>query len=272
MSDSWVARNGTTFNASSPGHLKVATLDYLLKQNVNIIVGHPQIVENDYDRAIMTDTPDALGYLRIAGANPYEVAHLFKILEVRLDAGHRLFMAYLNRNPAVDEAIKKNGWLEYDFAPMKKEMQRSPGFPDYRPGTRIDFTSADANKYLWYGWAAASQPYRWTNRPHAAISFHLDVPAASQLEMNLEPFIVQLALPKQRVTIQLNGTTLTTWDLTEGQIQTRSVDLPLALLRSDNVLTFDLPDAKSPVTLGVGEDTSLLAINVRWLQILPKGQ
>jgi hypothetical protein len=31
--------------------------------------------------------------------------------------------------------------------------------------------------------------------------------------------------------------------------------------------TFDLPDAESPLTLGVGADSSLLAIDVKWMQL-----
>lgn len=114
-------------------------------------------------------------------------------------------------------------------------------------------------------------PYRWSNRPRAAITFHLEQAVPCKLEIGLQAFIVPPAHPKQKVTVVLNGTTLTIWELKQPGIQTHSVELPAGILRQDNVLSFDLPDAESPMVLGVGEDSSLLAIDVRWLQITPNG-
>jgi len=267
LNDRWVVRNGVTFNADLPGHQRIATWDYLMERRVNLIVSHPQIVRNDFDSSMMTDTPDAFGHLKIFGANPYQVAHMMKILEVRLDPEHRLFLAYLNRNAKVDEAIKRNNWIEHDFDPMKKEMKREPQFPTYAMGERVDFSSPLSDKYLWYGFAVAAPPYRWTNRPHAAISFHLNEVVAGTLRINLQPFIVPATHPRQRVTVQLNGKPLTSWNLEVPKIETYEVDLPLEQLKEDNVLSFDFPDAESPLKIGVGADTSLLAIDVKWMQI-----
>lgn len=267
MNDRWVARHGTSFNVQFPGHQRVAPLDYLIERDVNLIVGHPKIVDNSVAVASLTESPDAFGDLRIFGANPYKVAHLLKILEVRLDSEHRLFLGYLNRSSAVDAAISRNGWREYDFDPMKNEMAKRPEFPSYKLEKRIEFASSEADKFLWYGWAPAAPPYRWTNRPRAAITFHLDQAVPCKLEISLQPFIVPHAHPKQKVTVVLNGTTLIAWELVEPRIQTYSIELPVGILRQDNVLSFELPDAESPVALGVGEDSSLLAIDIRWLQI-----
>jgi arabinofuranosyltransferase len=60
LNDRRVVRNGVTFNVDLPGHQRIATWDYLMQRRVNLIVGHPQIVGNDFDSSTMTDTPDAL--------------------------------------------------------------------------------------------------------------------------------------------------------------------------------------------------------------------
>jgi hypothetical protein len=271
MSDRWVARHGIAHDKENPAHQKLATLDYLIEREVNIIVGPIRIVDNGFSRALITDSPEAFGYLKILGSNPYKVAHLLKILEVRLDSEHRLFLAYLTKSKIIDEAIKRNGWTEYNFDPMKAETNRRPNFPTYELGSRIDLTSSEADNYLWYGWSKSMPPYRWSNRPRAAITFHLEQAVPCKLEIGLQAFIVPPAHPKQKVTVVLNGTTLTIWELKQPGIQTHSVELPAGILRQDNVLSFDLPDAESPMVLGVGEDSSLLAIDVRWLQITPNG-
>ncbi|HKZ02944.1 MAG TPA: hypothetical protein VJ180_11920, partial [Pyrinomonadaceae bacterium] len=271
MSDRWVARHGVSFNPGFPGHQRVAPLSYLIERDVNLIVGHPMIVDNGFAISRLTESPDAFGYLKLFGANPYKVAHLLKILEVRLDPESRLLLGYLNRSATVDAAIKRNGWREYDFDPMKSELARRPEFASYN-FEKIEFASSEAERFLWYGWAPAVPPYRWTNRPQAAIAFHLDHVVPCTLQINLQPFIVGQAHRKQKVTVVLNGTTLTSWELKEPTIKTYSLKLPVAILRQDNVLSFDLPDAESPLTLGVSEDSSLLAIDVRWLQILSESK
>jgi hypothetical protein len=142
-----------------------------------------------------------------------------------------------------------------------------PEFPAYSFGRRIDFSSVVAEGYLWYGWSGAEPSSRWTNRGEAAIVFSVGAVRACVLHLNLAPFLAPPALVSQRVQLKLNGKPLATVEFSQPQPREYQFELARDLLRKDNVLSFDLPDAQSPKSMGVSEDGRLLGINVQWMQI-----
>ena len=69
------------------------------------------------------------------------------------------------------------------------------------------------------------------------------------------------------VKIKVNGQLIASMTLNEPESKVYSVLAPSSLLRENNVLTFELPDADSPHYLGVSNDTRLLGINVQWIKL-----
>ena len=154
---------------------------------------------------------------------------------------------------------------EPDISPSVKSDV--PHFPAYAFGRRISFDTAAADEYLWYGWSGREPSARWTDRGSAAIVFSLDAVRTSVLRLEMAPFVAPPQLASQTVRIKINGRPLASLALSNPQQGEYSFELPGDLLRKDNVLSFELPNAQSPKSIGVGEDARLLGVSVRSMQI-----
>ena len=132
---------------------------------------------------------------------------------------------------------------------------------------RIEFSRSTAEPYLWYGWSGSEPQFRWTNGREAAIVFGLDEISDAELLMKAAPLLMANKLDQQRVTIRLNDQPLTTLTLTQAVAQELSVPLPKEMLRTNNTLIFDLPDARTPQSLGMNRDPRKLALAVFWMEV-----
>ena len=137
---------------------------------------------------------------------------------------------------------------------------------------RIDFSRKSADLYLWYGWNENGGEYRWSEGNEAAVVFGLDNVADAQLLMKFTPFIVEGKLNEQRISVKLNGQLLETLILKDPSPREYSRTLPKELLQLNNVLTFELPDARSPKELKLNDDVRRIALGVYWLDIKTQGQ
>ncbi|HEY0006559.1 MAG TPA: hypothetical protein VGB17_17385 [Pyrinomonadaceae bacterium] len=267
LNDPWVARHGAYWG-DRPGHQRRATLDYLVQRRVNLIVGHPLVINANTPTSVYTGTKKGLERLMLAGQNRYQIPPQFKYLEIPIDADLRLLVGYLTEDPLIEEAIRSKGWraTPYEMA-QEEQAEPPPKFPLYTPGTRIDLTSIEAEKYLWYGWSGFEPSFRWSNGDQAALSFSLQEPRASMLRIRLGPFLSPGKLDQQRVHVMLNGQQLDSLTLNRIGPQSYTIELPASLLRERNVLGFGLPDAASPWMLETGSDTRWLGISVEWFEI-----
>jgi hypothetical protein len=136
--------------------------------------------------------------------------------------------------------------------------------------TRIDFTSREAETYLWYGWSDAEPESRWTNATHAAIAFSLSEVRPTTLQLKMAPFLVAGKLEEQRVTIKLNGRTLADLSLSNPDLNDYPILLPADALRERNTLEFQISGAASPASLGVGADQRQLGIRVASAELIPQ--
>lgn len=132
---------------------------------------------------------------------------------------------------------------------------------------RIEFSRTTAEPYLWYGWSVNEPEFRWTSAREAAIVFGLDEISDAELLMKASPLIVVNKLDQQRVNIRLNNQPLTTLTLTQPIAQEFSVPLPKQMLRTKNSLIFELPDARTPQSLGLNRDPRKLALAVFWMEV-----
>jgi hypothetical protein len=141
-------------------------------------------------------------------------------------------------------------------------------YPPYVLGTRLDLTQREADPYLCHGWSAGEPSIRWTDRPKALILFAVNEVKPSSLRLKLGPFLAPSKLDEQRMTLKLNDQLLASLRLTEAKEYTFA--LPENLLREKNVLEFGLPDAASPMSLGVSPDWRRLGVDVKWMEIKPE--
>jgi len=134
----------------------------------------------------------------------------------------------------------------------------------------IDFSTDDADEYLWYGWSGREERFRWTEGKEAALVFRIDQVRDISLRVKLGPFLVPGKCDQQRVFITLNEHPVTALTLREDAANIYEFILPKNFLRESNVLAFALPDAAAPSSLGVNDDARQLSIAVYWMQFQPQ--
>ncbi len=149
-------------------------------------------------------------------------------------------------------------------------VEQPARFTPYIYGTRLDFASAQTEPYLWYGWSVREPASRWTDRGAATIVFALDKPQTCVLRFSTAAFLAPGKLDAQRVDVEINNQSIAHLKLTNNEAQTISIDVPIDVLRKQNVLTIRVPDAATPESLQVSGDTRLLGINVHWIELEAK--
>lgn len=129
----------------------------------------------------------------------------------------------------------------------------------------VDFGSPEAERFMWYGWSRREAGLRWTDGKEAALVFAADEQGDIKLKIKLGA-LVSAGRHEQRVSIALNGRQLQTLLLKEEGAREYELLLPKEILRGRNALTFGLPDAASPKSLGQDDDTRLLGIAIYWME------
>jgi hypothetical protein len=140
-------------------------------------------------------------------------------------------------------------------------------FPRFETGTTLNFNTQGVTPFLWYGWSGIEPFSRWSDKGRAGVVFSLSEAGDRLLRIKMSPFIAQGKVEAQRVKIEVNGVSIRTLTLTEIEPQVYEVAIPGAVLREKNVLIFELPDAESPASRGLGNETRLLGINVQWMKL-----
>jgi hypothetical protein len=141
-----------------------------------------------------------------------------------------------------------------------------PDLPPPRPVARLDLGDPAAADYLRSGWGGYQKRYRSSEGPAAEIAFSLDRVETLLLNLRLMTF------QRQRIVVLLNGVKVDELVHDGGEPTLFTVILPAELLRSSNVLRFQLPDAHSPKSAGVNADTRVLGVTLDWLELDPAGQ
>ena len=142
-----------------------------------------------------------------------------------------------------------------------------PPFPDVVPlvQEQIDVTKPESDPFFWYGWSAAEPQFRWTDGHEATLVFALNNPRHMVLTMKASGFVVP-GSPRQRVSVALNATVVSNFEITDESTREYTIELPVDLLKEKNILTFTLPDGKSPQSLGLSKDSRKLGLALYWLK------
>lgn len=108
LNDRWVARNGVTVG-KRPGHTRYTTHEYLLKSNVNLVLGPPRVKAitdvptRDPQKFILTLTDTSL------------LPDVSKIIEIPLNSNYKIEVLYLKQHNFIDETLKKLNLKTYEI-------------------------------------------------------------------------------------------------------------------------------------------------------------
>jgi hypothetical protein len=136
--------------------------------------------------------------------------------------------------------------------------------------TRIDFTSRDADKFLWNGWSEPEPTHRWSEEREATVIFAEAPVTDTLLRMSVGGYVGHGGIAEQRLTLRLSGHIVAAYVLKEEAAREVAVMLPKNLLRQKNVLVFELPDASAPSSIDHSTDGRQLGIRVLWMNLNPQ--
>ena len=159
-----------------------------------------------------------------------------------------------------DDVLRFEPAAGADVAIRSVALLAMPAYPEERG---IVPALPDADAHLLAGWSPREtdgSPFRWTDGREARIVFALDDPGRySVLRLTLGGFIGS-GLDAQRVQAILNGHTLAPFVVRNARAEEYPLSLPRGLLAQRNVLLLSLPDARSPLSLGIGDDGRVLGV------------
>lgn len=140
----------------------------------------------------------------------------------------------------------------------------------YQLGTEIDFgENGNGRQYQTSGWGFAETDFTWTNEKTASLTLPIKETDSDLIfTAYLRPFLPAGKITQQRVKITVNGSHIGNWTINKKESQKQSVVIPHRLI-SDGILniTFELPDAISPVELGTSKDIRVLGLAVKSVAI-----
>jgi len=131
------------------------------------------------------------------------------------------------------------------------------------------------NQWLAKGWSHSESDGVWSNAKHAEID--IDPQALSRIRQGIRLTfkvngLITAAHPRQRILVKVNGVQVATRTITYPDSHLLlDVEIPAADLDSTQKIqvTFDLPDAATPKSLGINGDQRLLAIMLESLTASP---
>ncbi len=105
VNDPWVALHGVAAS-EIPGHQRITPISYLLRRHVNLVFSHPMVLPTD-----------ARVWHRLYVPIDLEGDMLtVRVVELPLDAGHKVVAWYLYPDSAVEAVKRKCRWHEYRMA------------------------------------------------------------------------------------------------------------------------------------------------------------
>lgn len=135
-------------------------------------------------------------------------------------------------------------------------------YPRVQMDTSVEFTRPEANDYFWYGWSAPEAVGRWSESTEATMVFAVSEAKQLQLKIGMAPFLVPSKLNQQKLIVKLNGQLVADLVLTNDNVSEFSITLPQSAMKLNNVLSFSIPSAASPLEFGVGTDERRLGVRM----------
>ena len=122
LNDRWVARNGIIWN-SVPGHSRMATPEYMLSSNVNLVVAYSYLVSR----------ADASKEVQGLNAEDFEMRtellpEQSRFVCVPVNKVNSVVVLYLQRHPVIDAAIAENHLQVFEINRNKSSKQSGKDF------------------------------------------------------------------------------------------------------------------------------------------------
>ena len=112
LNDKWVARREVP-HMNFPGHLRIATLSYLLARGTHLFIAHP------VPRFVSEPTEFTIDYVRnynhLYLGELTDIPHTTSVLEIPLYDHSNIIALYLNKHPAIEKAIQQHGWINHQI-------------------------------------------------------------------------------------------------------------------------------------------------------------
>lgn len=134
---------------------------------------------------------------------------------------------------------------------------------------RLDFSRPEARLALGAGWSLDGSGVGWTTGPRTVVTLPLgDVDGRLRFRALVKPFIAPPELRAQNVWLLIDGEEAGAWRLDSPDFEELQWEFPVAAGEHDELeLTWLLPDAVSPASLGEGEDLRALGLAFQWLEV-----
>ncbi|MCP3978237.1 MAG: hypothetical protein GY716_02740 [bacterium] len=130
LSDRWVARHGPELGARA-GHRRVATLEYLERRGVHLVIGHPQHMRRLPGGDLID--PAAVHALRLL-PDARDLSDRARVVILPRDDSGGIVALYLTPHPGIDDLIHRFDWRVYGLRrsdargsiPVKREASDTP--------------------------------------------------------------------------------------------------------------------------------------------------
>ena len=145
--------------------------------------------------------------------------------------------------------------------------------PRLEAGQRVVFGGGAGAPFQFEGWAGRDEEFCWTVEREATLVFA----AAAQtpgtcLRLKFGAYLARDKLTEQTVNVSLNGRGIGSLSTRDREPHEYTLPLPDGTLRPENLLTFQVPHATSPKSLGDGGDERRLGIALFWLELNPPAE
>jgi len=141
--------------------------------------------------------------------------------------------------------------------------------PQYNWDTNLNFVvNGTGSIYQGQGWSIPELAHTWTMGSESSLILSLkDIPEKIFLTMDANAFTGP-GLDSQILQIIINNKELSDPIFMDNQIQNITIEVPSGyLISGTNTITFNLPNATSPKSLGISEDDRSLGIAVRTIAL-----
>lgn len=187
---------------------------------------------------------------------------------------HRSNLHYINSNYLLDLAVSSEllDFLSELAADWQAPRHVPKGNPAAPIAVSIEFSSSgNSGPYCSTGWSAPEQGWQWAIGPEARMVLPRPEPAGNYvLTVKLRPFLAQPHLVRQRMTIEINGAALVSFEEDRTELSVKSVVFPAAVIAKGPELSisFRTPDAARPSDFG-RPDTRELSFAFHSLALMP---
>ncbi len=114
LNDRWVARNGV-IEGLMPGHQRRATLPYLVGRSVTLVIGDPWLATPEEVPARVVREDFKRMFLPVSPTDTFPGDAVMVAVPVRKD--RVMICLYLNRHPAMERMIAREGWKTIPIRP-----------------------------------------------------------------------------------------------------------------------------------------------------------